>query len=258
MRNALEILKTRVDDLRAARKVRLNDLDTDAGLRRGYSSEILKGDVRARAVDLVASVARRCGISCDDLIMPPAYSRGAPEQPPTYRVRSPSARPYAEDVLEALEARDYVLDETHPHFMFLELFLPPDPEVMEPIPAVVGARSFLAEEAGFFTPEQMQDVLDSSPEKHRRAIAQSHMKTWDEGAEISDRKGTLFIPPNIYVTCSYIRLLARATYRGQDYILTYGRPYGRVEKRVSADHELTQRGTPAFVEGVPFEPPRQS
>ncbi len=258
MRNALEILKTRVDDLRAARKVRLNEIDSDAGLRRGYSSEMLKGDVRARAIDLVASVARRCGLSCDDLIMPPAYSRGALERPPKFRVRSPSARPYAEEVLDALIENNYELDETHQHFAFLELFLRPDPDVLEPIPAVVGARSFLAEEAGFFTPEQMQVVLESSPRKHREAIAKSHLKTWDEGGDISDRMGTLFIPPNIYVTCSYIRLLARVTYRGEDYILTYGRPYGRVEKRVSADHELTRLETPAFVEGVPFEPPRQS
>ncbi|MEO1494942.1 MAG: hypothetical protein AAFV19_22590 [Pseudomonadota bacterium] len=258
MQNALDILKTRVGDLRANRKVRLNEIDRDAGLRRGYASEILKGEVRARAVDLVASVARRCGLSCDDLIMPPAYSRGAPTEPPAYRVRSPSARPYAEDVQATLIEQDHVIDETHPHFAYMELFLKPDPDLLEPIPAVVGSRSFLAEEAGFFTPEQMQDVLNSSPAKHREAIAKSHLKTWEDGDEIADRKGTLFIPPNIYVTCSYIRLLSRVTYRGQDYILTYGRPYGRVEKRVSADHELTRRGTPAFVEGVPFEPPRQS
>jgi len=257
MRNSLEILKTKVESLRATRKVRLQEIDNDAGLRRGYASEILKSQARARAIEVVASVARRCGLSCDDLIMPAAYTRDLPDAAPAYRVRSPSARPYAEDVLVELQAQNFEIDDTHPHFAYMELFAIPDPEKLIPIPAVIGAHSFLAEEAGFFTPEQMESVLENSPLKHLNAIAKSHLNAMEEGPTIADRKATLFIPPNIFVTCSYIRLLSRVGYRGQDYVLTYCRPYGRVEKRVS-DHELTRLGTPAFVEGVPFEPPRQS
>ncbi len=256
MRNSLDVLRGTIDRLRTGQQVRLKEIDSDAGLRRGYASEVLKSPTRARAVEVVASVARRCGLSCDDLIMPPVYSRGMNEAAPAHRVRSPSARPYAEDLLERLVEQNYEIDDTHPDFAFIELFALPDRKDLVPIAEYVGARSFLAEEAGFFTPEQMDEILRNSPVKHQQAIAKTHLRIWDEGEEISDRKATLFIPPNIFVTCSYIRLLARVSYKGQDYILTYCRPYGRVEKRI-ADHELMRLGTPAFVEGVPFEPPRQ-
>ena len=132
---------------------------------------------------------------------------------------------------------------------YVELFSPPDPTAMLPVPYRMGPQSLAARELNISTIEQLSGIFESSEPAVGRSVALAHADVIHGQPKLSFHSITADMSNGQLVKLTYIRLLLPVRDRdGQRYVLNYSKPVRRNE--IGSEHvgefEPIHRGQPMF------------
>jgi transcriptional regulator with XRE-family HTH domain len=132
---------------------------------------------------------------------------------------------------------------------YIEIFSPPDADVMRPVPRKIGRQSLAARELNITTVEQLNGIFENSEPAVARTVALAHASVIEGQPRLSFHTITADMSTGHFVKMSYIRLLLPVRDGdGQRYVMNYSKPVRRNEigREDVGEFETIHRGQPMF------------
>lgn len=113
---------------------------------------------------------------------------------------------------------------------YVEIFSPPDVDLMRPVPRRMGRQSLAARELHISTVEQLDGVFQSSEPAVRRSVALAHADALEGQPKLTYHSILIDLSAGQLVKLCYFRLLLPVRDGdGQRYVMNYSKPVRRSE-----------------------------
>lgn len=227
-------------------RITSRQLSTEIGRNPSYLGDIIH---RRGAPDLEAVYGLAAALNVDvaDLLRPgPSFGFTA-RQPGKYwaeqvaekvlagaleesRQRTSFEAPTFDAVLNWWHANGGLLADMEKLEQYVEIFSPPDVDVMRPVPRSMGPQSLAARELNIGTVEQLSGVFEASEPAVVRAVALAHTEALGGQPKLSFHSVLIDLSTGQLVKVSYFRLLLPVCDGDRErYVMNYSKPVRRSE-----------------------------
>lgn len=187
-----------------------------------YLAKLCSGAARSRTLETLRHLVAHHGAPPRELLKPMFVLPGASQ-----KIGSAPTTPYHDRMSQAefeagLHERNYKINDLDdPICDVLTVFARPEPESSQFKVLGVGRGTVLAIEAGLDTPESLETALANSPADTIGPLMQAIGNVTGDDVMTSSRTMSVYVPPDILVTCALITYARQVEFLGEQAIGHY-------------------------------------
>lgn len=188
-----------------------------------YLAKLSSGAARSRTLETLRHLISQHGARPRELLQPMFVLRGAATDATVSIPETPYHGRMTQAEFEAgLQERDYKINDINdPLCDVLTVFARPEPGMNQFKVLGVGRGTLLAIEAGLNTPEALEVALANSPQDTISPLMQAIGEVSGDQSMTSSKTMSVYVPPDILVTCALITYARQIEFLGEPAIGHY-------------------------------------